>query len=250
MASKCKLTVLASSLSFFHSSPMIFEISGKVEAKKTHLSQNRRLLLTWILLSENRSSVVVEEHVGWERSLNLWPILLFLLFLCFSFLGFSWCCRVCLGYKTIGSRILSGCCLIRSLFEWRLWRNDSLSCDIYKNVNLVSFYQFLKISYFFSSAQHFPWHFVPAGLIKPARGLNFHLPFFSSKISASSLKNLDARSAASLNYIWKKSSVKFQSKNLPKQAQARLQGLALTFLVASSDIKFILGGKVFIKYKF
>ena len=47
MASKCKLTVLASSLSFFHSSPMIFEISGKVEAKKTHL-KSKSVFFTYL----------------------------------------------------------------------------------------------------------------------------------------------------------------------------------------------------------
>ena len=45
-------------------------------------------LLTWVLLLENRSSVIVEEHVGGERLFDLRHSVVVLLFLRLLFLIF------------------------------------------------------------------------------------------------------------------------------------------------------------------
>jgi hypothetical protein len=151
------LTDFCSSVMFFHSSPMILEHAGRDASKCVRT----KFKLTWILLTEHGSSVVVVKHVCGQGTLG--SVLLALLFILLTLLFF-------LGCLLAGDR-----------------------CGLF----LLAF---CRAGFVYSeNIRGFAGEASTLGCLLRLVG---YLRSLSSKRSASSLKNLLARMAASLSYGW------------------------------------------------
>lgn len=125
------------------------------------------MLPTWIFLSQNWSSVIVEKHVSRKWSLYRWLVFLFnLLFGLFLFaIDHGRGCRSCWGKGGMwrcDSGGVFNCCWWFNDIVGVLWWNQSLLCTYIPKIIIYKLYEFFLICLIFCCKTGFwlfPWHF-------------------------------------------------------------------------------------------
>lgn len=179
---------------------------GQTGLMSTQFALKFKDLLTWVFLLENRSSAIVEEHVGGERLFDLGHSVVVLLFLRLLFLIFfrgTAIGRCIFRRDNSFAASLLGCWgVVQFLSFWSIYIKASLIISF----NLTGRLQIIFLGKLFSRP-FFAGRYLPLQKIRACWRLPGSLwkylpwPSSSAKTSASSLKNLEARRDASLSYI-------------------------------------------------